>query len=124
MTGATWKEIVMQAVTTVYVNPYLVDEIDYPRLDALEAIDVLMEVLPSTSERRIERALRVLKERELEPTVEDLQKLADKKRKIGSLVATTDEEMELLDAQILEMAFWQLNEMPLIDINPSYHFRD
>lgn len=124
MTGATWKEIVMQAVTTVYVNPYLMDEIDNPRLDTLESIYVLMEVLPSTSEEEIERALQELEEMGDGPTRADLQELADKKEKIGSLVATTDEEMELLDAQILEMAMEQLNQMPLIDINPSYHYHD
>ena len=119
MTGAMWKRIVLEAVTTVSVNPWLMEEMDNPVQDTREATSVLLEVLPSTSEKRIERALRELEEMEIEPAVEDLQKLAQRRA-----TALTDRETELLDAQILEMAMAQLNQVQLIDISPSYHLHD
>ena len=119
MTGATWKRIVLEAATTVSVNPWLMEEMDNPVQDTMEAISVLQEVLPSISEKRIEKALRELREQEIEPTEKDLQKLA-----VRRLNAKTEEQIELLDAQILEMAMEQLNQVQLIDINPSYHLHN
>ena len=48
-----------------------------------------------------------------------MQKLAVKR-----LNAKAEEQIELLDAQILEMAMEQLNQATLIDINPSYRYHD
>ena len=119
MTGATWKKIVLQAATTVSVNPYLMEQISNPQSETLEAISVLMEVLPEISEARVERALREMKELEIEPTERNLQKLA-----VRRLNAKTEEQIELLDAQILEMAMEQLNQVHLIDISPSSHYHN
>lgn len=119
MTGATWKRIVLEAATTVSVNPYLMEEFDSPMQDTMEAVSVLQEVLPSVSEKRIEKALKELRELELEPTEKDLQKLAVRRPN-----AKTEEQIELLDAQILEMAMEQISATQLIDLNPSYHLHD
>lgn len=120
MTGATWKKVVMQAVTTVSVNPYLMEEMpEIPTPDIQEAVNVLLEVLPSLSETEIEKWLAQLKEEEIEPTEGQLRKLA-----VKVLEARTDEEWELLQAQILEMALMQMNQVHLITTNPSYHNRD
>ena len=119
MTGATWKKIVLQAATTVSVNPYLMEEISIPQSETLEAISVLTEVLPGISEARVERALREMKELEIEPTEKQLQELAVKR-----LNARTEEQIEQLDAQILEMAMEQLNQVQLIDLSPSSHYRN
>ena len=117
MTGEVWKKIVLQAVTTVSVNPYLMEEMDSPIQDTREAVSVLLEVLPTLSVKRIEKALTQLREQEIEPTEKQLQKLAVKR-----LNAKTEEQIELLDAQILEMAMEQLNQVQLIDISPSSHY--
>ena len=120
MTGAIWKKTVLQAVTTVYVNPWLMEEMpEIPTQEISEAINVLMEVLPEVSERRIERFLKEIREQGIEPTEKQMQKLAVKR-----LNAKAEEQIELLDAQILEMAMEQLNQATLIDINPSYRYHD
>ena len=119
MTGATWKRTVLQAVTTVSVSPYLMEEIDNPTQDTREAVNVLLEVLPTVSEQRIEKAISEMKEQEIEPTVAQLKKLA-----VRRLNAKTEEQIEKLDAQILEMAMAQLNQVSLIDLSPSSHYRD
>ena len=119
MTGAVWKQTVLQALTTVYVNPYLMDEMSMPTQDIRESMNVLLEVLPEMSEARIEKALTEMKELEIEPTLKDLKKAAVKR-----LNAKTEEQIEILDAQILEMALEQLNQVSLTDINPSYHYHD
>ena len=119
MTGRTWKNIVMEAVTTVSVNPWLMEEMNSPKQDTLEAMNVLQEVLPTLSEKRIERFLTELKEQGAEPTEKELQKTA-----VKLLKAKTDEEYEQLNAQILEMAMQQMQQVQLIDINPSYHCHD
>ena len=119
MTGELWKKIVLQAAETVSVNPYLMEEIDNPIQDTRESVSVLLEVLPTLSPKRIEKALTEIREQEIEPTEKDLQKKAVKR-----LEAKTEREIELLDAQILEMAMEQLNQVSLIDISPSYHYHD
>ena len=119
MTGATWKKIVLQAATTVSVNPYLMEEIDNPISETREAVNVLLEVLPTLSETKIERALMEMREQETEPTEKQLQKLAVKR-----LNARTEEQIEQLDTQILEMAMEQLNQVQMIDLSPSSHYRN
>ena len=119
MTGAMWKKIVLQAAETVNTYPYLMQMIDNPIADTMEAISVLTEVLPSLPEKQIEKTLKEIREMEIEPTVQDLKKLAVKK-----LSARTDEEMEMLDAEILAMAMEQLHQVELIDLNPSYHLNE
>lgn len=119
MTGAIWKKIVLQAATTVSVNPYLMEAIDNPTQETQEAINVLMEVLPGISEKRIEKALKEMKELGIEPTERKLQKLA-----VRRLSAKTEQAIEKLDAQILEMAMEQLNQVELIDISPSNHYHN
>ena len=120
MTGATWKKVVLQATQTVWVNPWLMEEMpEIPTSDIQEAVNVLLEVLPSLSERKIEKWLMQIKEQQAEPTERQLQKLAVKR-----LDARTEEQIELLDAQILEMALMQMDQVHLISTNPSYHNRD
>ena len=119
MTGAMWKEIVLEAAMMVDVYPWVMQEIDNPIQDTRESVNVLLEALPGLSEKEIERALQELEEQEIEPSVEDLQKLADRRN-----LQMTDEQWELLQAQILEMAMEQLNQVKLLDISPSYHYHD
>ena len=119
MTGAVWKKVVLQAVETVSLNTYLMEEINNPIQDTREAVSVLLEVLPTLNEERIEKVLKEIKELEIEPTESDLQKIA-----VRRLNAKTENEIELLDAQILELAMEQLNQVPLIDISPSYSYHN
>lgn len=120
MTGATWKKVVLQAAETLSVNPWLTEEMpEFPKQDIQEAVNVLLEVLPGLSERKIESWMMQLKEQQVEPTERQLQKLAVKR-----LEAKTEEQIELLDAQILEMALLQMDQVHLISTNPSYHNRD
>ena len=119
MTGATWKRIVLQAATTVSVNPWLMAEIDSPQADTMEAVSVLLESLPTLSEKKIERFLQELSEQEIEPTEKALEKLA-----LRRLNAKTEEKIEQMDAQILEMAMAQLSQVGMLDINPSYHLHN
>lgn len=117
MTGEAWRKTVLQAATTVSVNPWLMEEMDNPIQDTREAVRVLLEVLPTISEKRIEKALTQIREQEIEPTIKQLKKLA-----LRRLNARTEEEIELLDAQMLEMAMEQLNQVQLIDLSPSSHY--
>lgn len=119
MTGATWKRIVLEAATTVSVNPYLMAEIDSPQADTMEAIRVLLEALPEVSEKRIEKALREADEMQIEPATKEFRKLAVRKLKLQ-----TEEELELMDAQILEAAMQFMSQVTLLDISPSYHLHN
>ena len=117
MTGATWKKIVLQAATTVSVSPYLMEEIDNPISETREAVNVLLEVLPTLNVQRIEKALQEIRELGIEPTEKQLQRAAVKR-----LEAKSEEQIEQLDTQILQMAMEQLNQVQLIDLSPSSHY--
>ena len=119
MTGKTWKNIVMEAVTTVSVNPWLMEEMNSPKQDTLEALNVLQEILPTLSEKRVEAFLKELMEQQIEPTEKNLQKVA-----VKLLNAKTDEEHEKLSAQILELAIAQMNQATLVDLSPSSHYQN
>lgn len=117
MTGEVWKKTVLQAATTVSVNPWLMEEMDNPIQDTREAVMILLEVLPTLSVQRIEKALQEIRELGIEPTEKQLQKLA-----VRRLEAKSEETLEQLDTEILQMAMEQLNQVQLIDISPSSHY--
>lgn len=120
MTGAMWKKIVLEAAQTVWSNPWLTEEIvEIPKQDVNEAVNVILEVLPELNETEIEQWMERLKAEMAEPTVRQLQSLA-----VKLLDAKTDEQWDLIQAQILEMALQQMDSVHLITTNPSYNNRD
>ena len=117
MTGQQWKDMVLQAVTTVSVSPYLMELLDNPLQDTREAVSVLLEVLPSLSPAKISMALHQYQTETGIPVRDEFQKLAEKREK-----ANSEEALEQMDAQILEAAMEFLNQSELLDLNPSYHY--
>ena len=115
MTGAEWKKAVISAADTVWITPYLTEAIDNPPNDTMETVNVILETLPGISETEIERAFAEAERYEV-AWMEEMEPLIIQKER-----AATDDQWELAQAEILEKAMEQLNQMDLLDPNPSLH---
>ena len=116
MTAKQWKEMVLEAVMTMEVNPCLMGETELPEAEVREAVSVLAESLPGVPESRIEAAMQEAAEYGIEPDMTDFDRALKRLEAVR-----TDGEYEEVSAQIIELTMALLAQVSLLDLSPSAH---